>query len=759
MPRLNIAIIGAGPAGCMLACLLLQGQTANTPAISLTIFEAETSFNFRAQYGTLEFHPRTGVAALKVAGLYTEFFKYARYDGSALRVKLSALEDGDPEIVRVQLRTMLLAALPEGTVEWGFKLEGVVQEQGAQEGDPLLFLVAIRGGRSRLVALDGGASLGSLDQLYYRHNILQLHKQQLRSPTTKMTTENGGKVITIDNYRAEMSQYSADGPNQLYGLVDMGSNGIRFSISDLSVPRLLHCIYRERAPISLYDALHESTPTSKEFHFSPSIIQRVADTMARFASICESYRVPKDRISVFATEAMRTAENRDEILAAIKKSSGLLVDILSPGMESLFGAMGARSGYTAVDGLFMDLGGGSVQMTYVNSGLEDGYDILAAGAARSLPFGAAKLTLALSVQDTAHATKTELRTRMKDTFDELTHKFPHLKWQSESKEGITIYFCGGGFRGYGSMLMHTDPIQPYPVPAIGGYTVPGNRFVKWQEMLHVNNHEEGKIFGMSKRRREQFPAIGSVVQSLVQAIPKIKQVIFCSGGNREGVLYMKLPPIIRESNPLALLPGGAPNQDPEVLDSIVQTLVTAMPEGYPIIISPEILHFVARNTWQAMGDPDGANSAKALHNPITGMLAGLPGMTHEIRAIIALTMSARWGNDLGPVDQAVHDNLRALVGHETAWWCDYIGTLASFLATIMPALPVGEKSLDEIVRFLAMTSNGLGKKGHHVGIRLKALVSSKAHRGVLIGDLEGMFKKVGKGMPLKWKVEAEVENF
>lgn len=100
---------------------------------------------------------------------------------------------------------------------------------------------------------------------------------------------------------------------------------------------------------------------------------------------------------MFATEAMRTAENRDEMLAAIKKASGLTVDILSPGMESLFGAMGARSGYTAVDGLFMDLGGGSVQMTYVNSEREDGYDVLAAGAARSLPFGAAKLTLALSV--------------------------------------------------------------------------------------------------------------------------------------------------------------------------------------------------------------------------------------------------------------------------------------------------------------------------------------------------------------------------
>jgi len=42
---------------------------------------------------------------------------------------------------------------------------------------------------------------------------------------------------------------------------------------------------------------------------------------------------------------------------------------------------------------------------------------------------------------------------MKETYEELITKFPNLKQQSESKEGITIYFCGGGFRGYGSMLV------------------------------------------------------------------------------------------------------------------------------------------------------------------------------------------------------------------------------------------------------------------------------------------------------------------
>lgn len=76
MNPLNVAIIGAGPAGCTLARLL---QVSKAP-VTVTIFEREASLDVRTQGGTLDLHTDTGIAALKKAELYDEFLKFARFD-------------------------------------------------------------------------------------------------------------------------------------------------------------------------------------------------------------------------------------------------------------------------------------------------------------------------------------------------------------------------------------------------------------------------------------------------------------------------------------------------------------------------------------------------------------------------------------------------------------------------------------------------------------------------------------------------------
>lgn len=131
-PPPKIAIVGAGPAGCTLARLLLNAS------IPVTVFEGETSIDARAQGGTLDLHPATGLKALKEAGLYDEFLKHARFDGEAISITDKNLKKylsmkgttaetsrGRPEIDRARLRQIQVESLPPGIIRWGSRLRSV----------------------------------------------------------------------------------------------------------------------------------------------------------------------------------------------------------------------------------------------------------------------------------------------------------------------------------------------------------------------------------------------------------------------------------------------------------------------------------------------------------------------------------------------------------------------------------------------------------------------------------------------------------
>lgn len=80
MGQLKVAIIGAGPAGCLLARFLpLSG-------VAVVVFEAQIFPTVRKQGGTLDLNPETGITSIKAAGLYDAFINQARKDSAALQI-------------------------------------------------------------------------------------------------------------------------------------------------------------------------------------------------------------------------------------------------------------------------------------------------------------------------------------------------------------------------------------------------------------------------------------------------------------------------------------------------------------------------------------------------------------------------------------------------------------------------------------------------------------------------------------------------
>ncbi|NDZ97003.1 FAD-dependent monooxygenase [Streptomyces sp. SID6673] len=124
-----VTIIGAGLGGLTLARVL------HVHGIPATIYEADPSAAARTQGGQLDIHEDDGQRALHAAGLTEEFRKIIHVGGDATRmldergeVLLDDPADdgtGRPEVLRGDLRQILLDSLPADTVRWGKKLAGV----------------------------------------------------------------------------------------------------------------------------------------------------------------------------------------------------------------------------------------------------------------------------------------------------------------------------------------------------------------------------------------------------------------------------------------------------------------------------------------------------------------------------------------------------------------------------------------------------------------------------------------------------------
>lgn len=503
------------------------------------------------------------------------------------------------------------------------------------------------------------------------------------------------------------------------------SNGIRFSITSLAPPRtrLLTPVYAAREAISLFDALTSSAAGPV---FPPATIASVSSAIARFHHLAVSHDVPPQHIMVLATEAMRRAVNAPDMLEAIATATGgLSVSILDPPVETLLGAvMGSRSGLGGVPGgaLFLDLGGGSVQMTWVDTSHEN-YEIEAALAGGSLPYGAAKLMRVLQEhpEDVQAMETAKLRDGLGKLYADLCARFPALQAIRAAHERgeealVDVYMCGGGFRGYGSMLMHDDPISPYPIPSSNTYSVRGARFKETARLLQMNHSYEGKIFGLSKRRRLQFPAIVAVVDAFVAAVPYLGRVTFCGGSNRQGALMMKLPREIRESNPLDVLANIPDDGEKQVLDALLAKLAQSLPPNLlvvsgssssssssmpPTIFTTGLGRLFVREAWRRHGHDADANASFAIHDAIARD-TDCPGLTHLARALLGLGIAARWGGSLGPLDAQLHRGLQAIVDDRAAdasFWAQYLGAVAGVLATLFPVLPKRAGEVTSAIRY------------------------------------------------------------
>jgi retrograde regulation protein 2 len=483
-----------------------------------------------------------------------------------------------------------------------------------------------------------------------------------------------------------------------HGLVDMGSNGIRFSITDLTpeTQRILPTIYLDRAAISLYDAQYKA---GNIVPIPNATIKQVIKSLLRFKSTCEDFSVPSKQIRIVATEATRKAVNTDDFQKQIKDATGWTVELLPKEMEGRIGALGAASSYENIRGLMMDLGGGSTQLTWIVT--DNGEVRMSEKGSASLPYGAAALSKrleAVGLVDSKdyQAFKEEVVADLKAAVKAIEIPRNLL----ESPGGIQLYLSGGGFRGWGFVLMSEHSIRPYPVPIINGFRTTKDLFHDTQAVqAAVMKEDTPEIFRVSARRASQVPAVAFLVTCLAQALPTILDVHFCQGGVREGMHFADMDPKFRAESPLVTVTKTHAPASTQQLVSDLRRAIKAPPSSpgdVSAVFTDTLLTAFVQGMFAHMANVKDLRGGAALRSTTTGIFSAAHGVSHEQRALLTILLCERYGGygSISPTEQDFYRRMLQLVPDGAEWWCMYLGRVAAVLASVYPAGSIRNKRVN-----------------------------------------------------------------
>jgi retrograde regulation protein 2 len=422
----------------------------------------------------------------------------------------------------------------------------------------------------------------------------------------------------------------------------------------------------------------------------------VINALLRFKSTCLDFGVPEGQIKIVATEATRKAANSEDFRNEIQEKTGWTVQLLEKEVEGRVGAHGVASSYAQVRGLVMDLGGGSTQITWINT--QRGEVNMWENGSVSLPYGAAALTKRLEAAGPLHsqafrAFESEVTDDLKNAVKAI--EIPHELLKSES--GLSLYLSGGGFRGWGFVLMSEHAIQPYPIPIINGFKIGRESFQDTQAVkAALKSETTPEIFRVSQRRAGQVPAVAFLVDCLSRALPTINDVYFCQGGVREGMHFAEMESTQRMEDPLVT--ATKPYASPSVKDmaGLLFTLLQSLPPSSPgNVFDMALLTAFVQAMWVHSSNPKDLCAGAALRSTTTGYFAGAHGISHEQRALLAILLCERYGGfgSISPTEQDFYHRMIRLLPKGTAWWCMFTGRVAAVVASVYPAGVIREEKL------------------------------------------------------------------
>jgi exopolyphosphatase/guanosine-5'-triphosphate,3'-diphosphate pyrophosphatase len=295
-------------------------------------------------------------------------------------------------------------------------------------------------------------------------------------------------------------------------VIDLGSNSFRLVV-------FTHTDAWWKRTDEIYEPVRVGEHQETGGPLQPAPMERALETIELFAHFCRATGIK--RVRPLATSAIREASNRKAFVGAARKRSGLDVQILSREEEARYGYLAVVNSTTLADGVALDIGGGSMQLTRVAGRHSE--------AAQSWRLGAVVTT------ERFLSTDRPKPKHLKALRDHVRGELRSAPWLADAPRRIAG--IGGTVRNLAAAVMLEQGLPSYGVQ---GFCVTRDALDALVERLAALTPAERRRVPGVKPERGDLILAGAVVVQTVLDVGGFDALEVSEAGLREGVFFEEL---------------------------------------------------------------------------------------------------------------------------------------------------------------------------------------------------------------------------
>jgi exopolyphosphatase / guanosine-5'-triphosphate,3'-diphosphate pyrophosphatase len=320
-------------------------------------------------------------------------------------------------------------------------------------------------------------------------------------------------------------------------VIDLGSNSFRLVVFTWG-ERGGHGWWKRTDEI--HEAVRVGAGLDAAGELQPEPMERALETIDLFAHFCRATDIHD--IRPVATSAIRDATNQKDFLAQARKRSGLEIEVLAPEEEARYGYLAAVNSTTLDDGVALDLGGGSMQLTHVEG--------RRARDARSWPLGAVRMTERFLSEDKVKGKQ------LKALRAHIGEALATAGWLNDAgTDGARLAGIGGTVR---NLAAAAEIAADKPSFGVQGFLLEREALdALVDRFADLSPKERGEVPGIKPERGDLILAGAFVVQTVMD-LGAFDALEVTEAGLREGVFYSTLlegrdPPLFEDVRRHAVL--------------------------------------------------------------------------------------------------------------------------------------------------------------------------------------------------------------